>query len=60
MCEASFVSLLGFLGVDREAALVLLVEFGLLTMLVSLSGGLIWLTLRKYRRRSDQVNASDE
>ena len=50
--EASFVSLLGFLGVDREAALVLSVEFGLLTLLVSLPGGLIWLTLR-----SDQGKA---
>jgi uncharacterized membrane protein YbhN (UPF0104 family) len=55
--EASFVSLLGILGVDREAALLLSVEFGLLSMLVSLPGGLIWLTLRKYRHRSDPVNA---
>jgi uncharacterized protein (TIRG00374 family) len=51
--EASFVSLLGVLGVDREAALLLSVEFGLLSMLVSLPGGVIWLTLRKYRPRSD-------
>jgi hypothetical protein len=50
--EASFVSLLGVLGVDREAALLLSVEFGLLSMLVSLPGGLIWLTLR-----SDQNKA---
>ena len=39
--EASFVSLLGVLGVDREAALLLSVEFGLLSMLVSLPGGAI-------------------
>ena len=50
--EASFVSLLGVLGVDREAALLLSVEFGLLSMLVSLPGGLIWLTLR-----SDPIRA---
>ena len=55
--EASFVSLLGVLGVDREAALLLSVEFGLLGVLVSLPGGLIWLILRKSRHRSNPVNA---
>ena len=55
--EASFVSLLGVLGVDREAALLLSVEFGLLSMLVSLPGGVIWLTLREYRRARKAVNA---
>ena len=55
--EASFVSLLGALGVDREAALLLSVEFGLLSMLVSLPGGVIWLTLREYRRARKAINA---
>ena len=55
--EASFVSLLGVLGVDREAALLLSVEFGLLSMLVSLPGGVIWLTLREYRRVRTAINA---
>jgi glycosyltransferase 2 family protein len=45
--EVSLVSLLGLLGVDREAALVLSVEFGIINTLMSLPGGLIWLSLRK-------------
>jgi len=45
--EVSLVSLLGLLGVDREAALVLSVEFGIINTLMSLPGGLIWLGLRK-------------
>jgi uncharacterized membrane protein YbhN (UPF0104 family) len=45
--EVSLVALLGSLGVDREAALLLSVEFGLLGMLMSLPGGVIWLAMRK-------------
>ena len=48
--EASVVALLGLLGVDREAALLLSVEFGLLNMLLSLPGGVIWLSLREHQR----------
>ena len=44
--EVSLVSLLGLLGIDREAALVLSVEFGIINTLMSLPGGLIWLGLR--------------
>jgi uncharacterized membrane protein YbhN (UPF0104 family) len=44
--EVSMVSLLGLLGIDREVALVLSVEFGVINMLMSLPGGLIWLGLR--------------
>lgn len=44
--EASLVTLLGLVGVDRSAALLLSVEFGLLTTLLSVPGGLIWLALR--------------
>ena len=44
--EVSLVSLLGLLGVDREAALVLSVEFGIINTLMSLPGGIIWLGLR--------------
>ncbi len=47
--EVSLVALLGLLGVDREAALILSVEFGLLSTLLSLPGGAIWLTLREHR-----------
>lgn len=48
--EVSLVALLGVLGVDREAALVLSVEIGLITTLLSLPGGLVWLTLRDHRK----------
>jgi hypothetical protein len=48
--EVSVVALLGLLGVDREAALILSVEFGLLNTLLSLPGGVIWLTLRDRRK----------
>jgi hypothetical protein len=44
--EVSVVAFLGLVGVDREAALILSVEFGLLNTLLSLPGGVIWLTLR--------------
>jgi glycosyltransferase 2 family protein len=44
--ELSLVSLLGLLGIDREAALILSVEFGIVNTLMSLPGGLIWLGLR--------------
>jgi uncharacterized membrane protein YbhN (UPF0104 family) len=47
--ELSLVALLGLLGVDREAALVLSVELGLINTLLSLPGGIIWLTLRDHR-----------
>jgi glycosyltransferase 2 family protein len=47
--EVSLVALLGLLGIDREAALVLSVEFGLICTLMSLPGGLIWLGLRRQR-----------
>jgi uncharacterized membrane protein YbhN (UPF0104 family) len=47
--EVSVVALLGLLGVDRAAALLLSVEFGLLGVLLSLPGGVIWLMLRERR-----------
>jgi hypothetical protein len=47
--EISLVALLGLLGVDREAALALSVELGLISTLLSLPGGVIWLTLRDHR-----------
>jgi glycosyltransferase 2 family protein len=47
--EISIVGLLGLLGVDREAALLLSVELGLVGTLMMLPGGLIWLTMREHR-----------
>jgi glycosyltransferase 2 family protein len=51
--EVSLVSLLGLLGIDREAALVLSIEFGIINTLVSLPGGVIWLSLRNRRALAD-------
>jgi hypothetical protein len=48
--EVSVVAMLGLLGVDREAALILSVEFGLLNTLLSLPGGVVWLILREQRK----------
>lgn len=48
--EVSLVAALGLLGGDRAAALLLSVEFGLLSTLLSLPGGVIWLTLRERRQ----------
>jgi glycosyltransferase 2 family protein len=47
--EISLVALLGLLGVDREAALALSVELGLIGTLLTLPGGVVWLTLRDHR-----------
>jgi hypothetical protein len=47
--EISLVALLGLLGVDREAALALSVELGLISTLLSLPGGVVWLMLRDHR-----------
>ena len=55
--EASLVTLLGLLGIDRSAAVLLSVEFGLLTTLLSLPGGLIWLTLRERAHVAQHVNS---
>lgn len=44
--EMSVVALLSILGVNREAALILSVEFGLLGTLMSVPGGLVWLFMR--------------
>jgi uncharacterized protein (TIRG00374 family) len=54
--EISLVALLGLLGVDREAALALSVELGLMSTLLSLPGGVIWLTLRDYRSAASPAN----
>jgi glycosyltransferase 2 family protein len=47
--EVSLVALLGLFGATRESALLLSVEFGLIAMLLSLPGGIIWLTLGENR-----------
>ena len=44
--EASLVTMLGLLGTSNEPALLLSLEFGLLTMLASLPGGALWLLVR--------------
>jgi hypothetical protein len=56
--EASVVSLLALLRIDREAALLLSVEFGLLSMIMSVPGGIIWLALRE--RRDAEVSSTNQ
>jgi uncharacterized membrane protein YbhN (UPF0104 family) len=54
--EFSTVALLGLLGIEREAALLLSVEFGLMGMLMSLPGGAIfWFALRRNRTTAASV-----
>jgi hypothetical protein len=55
--EASLVTLLGLVGVERSAALLLSVEFGLLTTLLSLPGGVVWLAMRGDRETVHQVKS---
>ena len=54
--EISFVALLGMLGVDREAALLLSVEFGIIGTLVTLPGVVIWLSLGQHRKVGLRTN----
>jgi glycosyltransferase 2 family protein len=56
--EVSMVSLLGLLGIDREAALVLSIEFGIINTLVCLPGGIIWLGLRNRSALADPAESS--
>ena len=58
--EISLVALLGLLGVDREAALALSVELGLITTLLSLPGGAVWLMLRDHRNAASPANGSSK
>ena len=53
--EISLVALLGLLGVDRAAALALSVELGLISTLLSLPGGAVWLTLRDHRNAASEA-----
>jgi uncharacterized membrane protein YbhN (UPF0104 family) len=56
--EISLVALLGLLGIDHEAALVLSVEFGIINTLVSLPGAVIWLSLRNRGLLADPAKSS--
>jgi uncharacterized membrane protein YbhN (UPF0104 family) len=44
--ETAMIALLGLVGVPASAALILSIQLGLLTLAVSLPGGLVWLALR--------------
>lgn len=45
--ETAMIGLFGLIGVPASAALVLSVQIGLLTILASLPGGVLWLLLRQ-------------
>jgi glycosyltransferase 2 family protein len=57
--EFSVVALLGLLGIEREAALLLSVEFGLIGTLMSLPGGAIWLAIRRNGATATSVVQSE-
>jgi glycosyltransferase 2 family protein len=57
--EFSTVVLLGLLGIEREAALLFSVEFGLIGMLMSLPGGAIWFASRRNRTTPASVVQSE-
>jgi uncharacterized membrane protein YbhN (UPF0104 family) len=44
--EVSVVTLLGMLGIEQAPALLLSIEFGLVALLISLPGGVLWMFLR--------------
>jgi uncharacterized membrane protein YbhN (UPF0104 family) len=44
--ETAMITLLGMVGVPSSSALVLSIQLGLLTLVISLPGGLVWLALR--------------
>lgn len=52
--EASFVTALGFIGISAESALVLSVLFGVLTIVISLPGGILWLVSTEQRQSVDE------
>jgi uncharacterized membrane protein YbhN (UPF0104 family) len=49
--EAAMVGLLGLVGVPASAAFVLSVQVGILTTLVALPGGVLWLLLKERPQR---------
>lgn len=51
--EAGMVSMLSLAGVPQAAALMLSIQLGLMGILVSLPGGVLWLAYRK-NKRSDE------
>jgi len=57
--EFSVVALLGLLGIEREAAVLLSVEFGLIGTLMSLPGGAIWLAIRRNGATATSVVQSE-
>jgi hypothetical protein len=51
--EAGMVGMLGMVGIPRAGALVLSVQLGLLSVLMSLPAGVLWLLYRKRARHRD-------
>lgn len=50
--ETAMIFLFGFVGVPASAALILSVQLGLLSLLVVLPGGILWLLLKPKDRAS--------
>lgn len=53
--EAGAVGLLGLIGVAKPAALMLSIQIGLINVLISLPGGLLWLATRRQKSKPHDI-----
>ena len=58
--EGAFVAGFGLVGISASDALALSVLFGILTIVVRLPGGLVWLTMNRDGRRPMSATAADD
>ena len=56
--ETAMIALFGLIGVPASATLVLSIQLGLLSLLVALPGGLLWLTLKSSASRPSTMPSS--
>lgn len=56
--EVSVVTLLGLLGVEQASALLLSIEFGLLVMVMSLPGGIMWIFVRNRQKLTEAAQTN--
>ncbi len=54
--EAGMVAILGLIGVPQEAALMLSLQLGLMSVAISLPAGLLWLAYRRHTPKPGEMN----
>ena len=57
--ETAMIALFGLIGVPASATLVLSIQLGLLSLVVALPGGLLWLALKSNASRPSATLSSD-